>query len=54
MSFNERLPFSNQGTEFVRREVHAMEVSQAILSLDLVDTQFDFAEGLLLILVEVC
>jgi len=30
-----------------------MEVGQTILALDLVDTQFDFAEGLLLIVIKV-
>lgn len=47
------MPFADEGAELVRGEVHAMEVGQTILALDLVDTQFDFAEGLFLVVIKV-
>jgi hypothetical protein len=53
MCLNEGLPLAHKRTELVRGERHAMEVGQTILSLDLVNAKFNFAEGLLLILIEV-
>lgn len=35
---NQRLPLSDEGTEFVGCEIETVEVGQAVLSLDLVDT----------------
>jgi hypothetical protein len=51
--FDQRLPFPDEGAELVRGKVHAVEVGKAVLALDFVNAQFDFAEGLLLVLVEV-
>ncbi len=53
VGFNEGLPFANKGAKFVGRKVHAMEICQAVLALDFVDSQAHFAEGLLLVLVEI-
>ena len=53
MRLNESLPFAHKGAELVRGEGHAMEVGEAVLSLDLIDAEFDLPERLLLILVEV-
>lgn len=53
MSFNEGLPFADKGAQFVGGEIHPVEVGQAVLALDVVNTQFDFAEGLLLLFVEI-
>jgi len=53
MRLDESLPFANKRTELVRGEGHAMEVGEAILSLDFVDAKFNLAERLFLIFVEV-
>lgn len=50
---DEGLPFADEGAELVRGKVHAVEVGQAVLALDLVNTELDLAERLLLILVQV-
>jgi len=50
---DESLPFANKRAELVRGERHAMEVGEAVLSLNFVDAKFNFAERLFLILVEV-
>jgi len=47
------LPLADEGAEFVRGEVEAVEVGQAVLSLDLVDAQLDLAESVVLILLEI-
>lgn len=49
MRLNERLPLADERTEFVRGEVHAVEVGKAVLSLDILNLQLDFAERVLLI-----
>jgi len=53
VGFDESLPFADEGAELVRGEVHAMEVGQTVLALNLVDTQLDFAEGLFLVVIKV-
>jgi hypothetical protein len=53
MRLNESLPFAHKRAELVRGEGHAMEVGEAVLSLDFVDAKFNLAERLLLILVKV-
>lgn len=53
VGFNECLPLANKGTELVGGKVHAMEVGKAVLALNFINAQLDFAEGLLLILVKV-
>jgi hypothetical protein len=53
MRLDESLPFAHKRTELVRGEGHAMEVGQAILSLDFVNAKFNLPERLFLILVEV-
>jgi hypothetical protein len=47
------LPLADERAELVRGEVHAVEVGQARLALDLVDTERDLAERVLVVLVEV-
>lgn len=47
------LPLADERAELVRGEVHAVEVGQARLALDLVDTERDLAERVLIVLVEV-
>jgi hypothetical protein len=53
VSLDEGLPFADEGAEFVGGEVHAVEVGEAVLALDLVNTELDLPEGVLVILVEV-
>jgi len=53
VGLNESLPFANKRTELVRCEGHAMEIGEAVLSLDLIDAEFNLTERLFLILVEV-
>ena len=53
MGFDEGLPLANKRPKLVGSEVHPVEVGQAIPSLNLINAQLDFAERLLLFLVEV-
>jgi hypothetical protein len=53
MGLDESLPFAHKRAELVRGKGHAMEVGEAILSLDLVNAKFNLAERLLLVLVKV-
>jgi hypothetical protein len=54
MGLDECLPFADEGLEFVGSEGHAAEVGEAVFALDFVDTEFDFAEGVLFVVLEVC
>lgn len=44
------IPFPDKGSEFVRGEVKSVEVGQAVLALDLVHSELDLAESVVLIL----
>jgi hypothetical protein len=50
---NQGLPLPNQRAQLVRCEVQPMEVSEAILALNLIDTKFDLAEGVVLVILEI-
>ena len=50
IGFNQRLPLSNQGSELVGCEVETVEVGQAVLSLNLIDTELDLSESMVLVL----
>lgn len=41
VSFDESLPFSHQGAELVRGEVHAVELGQAVLALNILALCYD-------------
>ena len=47
------LPLADHGAELVRGHVHAVEVGEAVLALDLIDSQLDLTERVLLVLVQV-
>jgi hypothetical protein len=47
------LPLADHGAELVRGHVHTVEVGEAVLALDLINTQLDLAERVLLALVQV-
>jgi len=53
VGLNESLPLADQGAEFVRGEVETVEVGQAVLALNLVDSELDLAERVILILLQV-
>merc|ERR1740130_234850 len=50
---DQRLPLADKGTQLVSGEVHAPEVAQAGLALDILDTKTHLAEVIGLILVQV-
>jgi hypothetical protein len=50
---DERLPLAHERAELVRREVHPVEVGQAVLALNLVHAQLDLPERVLVVLVQV-
>jgi hypothetical protein len=53
VGLNESLPLADKGSELVGGEVETVEVGQAVLALNLIDSELDLAEGVLLILLEV-
>ena len=53
VSFDESLPFADERSQLVRREVEAVEVSQAVLALDFVYSQLDLSKGVVLVFLEV-
>jgi hypothetical protein len=53
IGLNQRLPLSDQGSQLVGGEVETVEVGQAVLALNLVDTELDLSECVVLILLEI-
>ena len=53
VGLNQGLPFADERTEFVRSEVEPVEVCETALSLYLIYSELDLAEGVLLILLEI-
>lgn len=53
IGLNETLPLANKRSQLVRGEVQAVEVGQAALALNLVDSEANFAERVVLILLEI-
>jgi len=53
VSLNEGLPLADERAELVGSEVETVEVGQAVLALDLIDTELDLAESMVLILLEI-
>lgn len=51
--FDQRLPFAHERAKLVRCEVQTMEVSETVLALNFVDTELDFAESVVLVVLEV-
>lgn len=47
------MPLSDQGSELVGSQGHAVERGQAVLALDVFDPQLDLSEALVFILVQV-
>ena len=54
VGFNQGLPLSDEGSQLVGCEVETVEVGQAVLSLDLIDTELDLSECVVLILLQIC
>lgn len=53
VGLDQSLPLSDERTELVRGEVQAVEVGQKVLALDLVNTELDLTEGVVLLSLEV-
>jgi hypothetical protein len=53
VGLDQRLPLADERTELVRGEVETVEVGQAVLALNLVDSEADLAERVVLILLEI-
>lgn len=53
IGLDQRLPLSDKGSELVGCEVETVEVGQAVLSLNLIDTELDLSECVVLILLEI-
>ncbi len=47
------MPLADEGAEFVGGEVEAVEIGQAVLALDFVDSKLDFPECVVLIVLQV-
>jgi hypothetical protein len=45
MCFDESLPLTDKGLEFVASERHSREIGKTIFPLNFVYTEFDFAKG---------
>lgn len=53
VSLDEGLPLADERAELVRGEVETMEVGQAVLALDLIDTELNLAEGVVFVLLQI-
>ncbi len=54
VGLDQRLPLSDERSQLVGCEVETVEVGQAVLALNLIDTELDLAESVVLILLEIC
>ena len=53
IGFDQGLPLADERPELVGGEVEAVEVGEAVLALDFVDAEFDLAEGVVFVFLEV-
>ena len=53
VGLDESLPLADEGTELVGGEVHSVEVGETVLALNIVDSELDLPERVLVVLVEV-
>jgi hypothetical protein len=53
MGFDESLPFTDEGFEFIGGEIHSAEIGQTVLALDFVHTEFDFTESVFFVVLKV-
>ena len=53
VGLDQGLPLADERAELVGGEVETVEVGQAVLALNLIDSQADLAEGVVLILLEI-
>lgn len=53
VSVNKCVPLADERTKFVRSEIHAMEICEAVFALDIINTELDFAVRLLFLLDEI-
>lgn len=53
IGFDQRLPLTHEGSQFVGREIEAVEVGQTVLALNLIHTELNLAESMVFIVLEV-
>jgi hypothetical protein len=53
MGFNQRLPFTNEGSKFVACKVHAGKIGETVFALDFVYAKLNLSEGMIFIVLEV-
>ena len=53
VGLDQGLPLADERSQLVGREVQAVEVRQAVLALDLIDSELDLAESMVLILLQI-
>lgn len=53
IGLDQRLPLANKGPQLVGREVQAVEVGEAVLALDFIHAEFNLAEGMVLVVLQV-
>jgi len=53
IGLNQSLPLADERSELVGGEIETVEVSQAVLSLNLIDTELDLAERVVFILLQI-
>lgn len=50
VGFNEGLPLSHERAQFIRSKVESMEIGETIFALYFVDSELDFSECMVLVL----
>lgn len=53
VGLDQSLPLADERAKLVGGEIHAVEVGEAVLALNLIDTELDLAERVVLVLLEV-
>jgi len=53
VGLDQGLPLSHQGPQLVRGEVQTVEVGQAVLALNLIDSELDLPESVVLVLLQI-
>lgn len=53
VGLNECLPLAHEGPQLIGSEIQSVKVGQTVFPLNLVDTQLDFAEGVVFIVLKI-
>ena len=54
VGFNKGLPLSHERAQFIRGEVEPVEIGETVFTLDFVDSELDFSECVVLVLLQIC